>query len=212
MKVEKIRKPLHHWISAIRNRTQYDLDTTSTGGIDFPRSQLVPYASAITGSSSPLVWTSCTFAQQRTLLEPFGTLHGIKNLEIASIDGKTERFDTQLMKEVKERAGRPPPSMEEATITTTKTAGHGNEALRTRDFLRACVLYKDIIHCRYYIQLLHSTCLLADELRFFSHVSLNSAWLMLKMLHIHHPKLPSNVKPSTRSPHRISLNVGTVLG
>ena len=108
----------------------------------FPRYQLVANASAITGSSSLLDWKSRPFPQQRMLLEPFSTLYSVTNFEIASMDGETERLDAQLMKDVKERAGRPPPSMEEVTIATTKIEDDGNEAFRAGDFLHACVLYR----------------------------------------------------------------------
>ena len=108
----------------------------------FPRYQLVANASAITGLSRPLVWVSRPFPEQRILLEPFSTLHSVKNLEIASVDGKTERIDAQLMEEVKERASGLPPSIEEVMVTTTKIEDHGNEAFRARDFLRASILYK----------------------------------------------------------------------
>ena len=108
----------------------------------FPRHQLVANASAITGSSSLLDWKSRPFPQQRMLLEPFSTLHSVKNFEIASMDGETERVDAQLMKDVKERAGRPPPSMDEVTVTTTRIEDNGNEAFRAGDFSHACVLYR----------------------------------------------------------------------
>ena len=108
----------------------------------FPRYQLVAGGSAITGSSSPLVWNPRPFPEQRMLLEPFSTLHSVKNLEIVSVDGKTERIDAQLMKEVKERASGLPPSMEEVKATTTKIEDHGNEAFRAGDFLHASILYK----------------------------------------------------------------------
>ena len=108
----------------------------------FPRYQLVANASAITGSSSLLVWNPRPFPEQRILLEPFSTLHSVKNLEIASVDGKTERIDAQLMEEVKERACGLPPSRGEVMATTIKIEDHGNKAFRDGDFLHASVLYK----------------------------------------------------------------------
>ena len=108
----------------------------------FPRYQLVANASAITGSPSLLVWSPRPFPEQRILLEPFSALHSVKNLEIASVDGKTERIDAQLMEEVKERACGLPPSREEVMATTTKIEDHGNKAFRAGDFLHASVLYK----------------------------------------------------------------------
>ena len=108
----------------------------------FPPYQLVANAPAITGSSSPLAWKSRPFPEQRMLLEPFSTLHDVKNFAIASIDGRTDLIDAQLMKGVKERAGGPAPSLEEVTVITRKIEDHGNEAFRAGDFLHACVLYK----------------------------------------------------------------------
>ena len=107
----------------------------------FPRCQLVANASAITESSSPWVWDSRPFPEQRMLLEPFSTLHSVKNLEIASVDGKTERVDAQLMQEVKERAGGLPPDMEEVMVAITKFEDLGNEAFRAGDFWHAAGLY-----------------------------------------------------------------------
>ena len=108
----------------------------------FPPYQLVANAPAITGSSSPLAWKSRPFPEQRILLEPFSTLYSVKNFAIASIDGRTDLIDAQLMQGVKGRASRPPPSLEEVTVTTRKIEEHGNEAFGAGDFLHACVLYK----------------------------------------------------------------------
>lgn len=108
----------------------------------FAGHQLIANASATTESSSPLVWKSRPSPEQRMLLEPFSTLHSVKNFDLASMDGKTECIDAQLMKDVKERAGRLSPSMEEVAVTASKLEDQGNEAFRAGDFLHACVLYR----------------------------------------------------------------------
>ena len=125
------------------------MDLKVTVGV-FPRYQLVSSASAITRSSSLLVcrsssllvWSSRPFPQQRILLEPFSILHSVNNFEIISMNGKMERIDAQLMKEVKEKAGGLPPSIEEVVIATIKIEDDGNEAFRAGDFSHAAVLYK----------------------------------------------------------------------
>ena len=85
-----------------------------------PGHQLAIDSSVITGPSSQVVWIPRPLPQQRMLLEPFSTLHSIKNLEIASIDGKAESIDAQLIQRVKERAHRLPQSKDELLVTTIK--------------------------------------------------------------------------------------------
>ena len=74
------------------------------------------------------------------LLEPFSTLHCIKDLEIASMDGKAESIDAQLIQRVKERAHRLPQSKDELLVTTIKIKDQGNEAFRAGNFWLACSL------------------------------------------------------------------------
>lgn len=108
----------------------------------FPSYQLDIDASVTTGLRSQVVWNPRPLSQQRMLLEPFGTLHSIRNLTIAGMDGKTEHIDAQLMTDVKKRAGRLPKSMEEVLLTTNRIKDRGNEAFRAGDFWRARSLYK----------------------------------------------------------------------
>ena len=108
----------------------------------FPYCQQDVDSSGITGLSKPMVWGSRPFPEQRMLLEPFGTLHSLKNLDITSVDGKTERIDAQLIKCIKERAGRLLPSIEELMVTTTNIEDQGNEAFHTGDLVQAASLYK----------------------------------------------------------------------
>lgn len=94
------------------------------------------------GPSSRMSWNPRSLAQQRKLLEPFATLHSMPNLEIADVDGETQYVDAQLMANVKERASRPPYSMEEVLDTTAKIKEQGNEAFRVGDFALAFSLYE----------------------------------------------------------------------
>lgn len=108
----------------------------------FPSYQLDTDASVITRPRSQVVWNPRPLPQQRMLLEPFGTLHSIKNLTIAGMDGKTEHIDAQLMEDVKKSAGRLPKSMEEVLLTANKIKDRGNEAFRAGNFWRASSLYE----------------------------------------------------------------------
>ena len=101
----------------------------------------------------PRFWSSRPFPQQRILLEPFNILHSVNNFEIISMDGNIERIDATLMKEVKEKAGGLPPSIEGVVIAATKIEDYGNEAFRAGDFWHAAALYKsawDDLGARHY--------------------------------------------------------------
>lgn len=103
----------------------------------FPSYQLDIDAS---GLRSQVVWNPRPLSQQRILLEPFGTLHSIRNLTIAGMDGKTEHIDAQLMTDVKKRAGRLPKGWKRfcSQQTGSKTEGTKPSAPVTFGALAHC--------------------------------------------------------------------------
>lgn len=107
-----------------------------------PSYQLEIDASVMTGLRNQVVWNPRPLPQQRMLLESFGTLHCLKNLTIAGMDGKTEHIDAQLVKNVKKRVGRLPKSKEQVLLIANKIKDRGNEAFRASDFSRARSLYE----------------------------------------------------------------------
>lgn len=111
----------------------------------FPSYQLEIDAPVMPGLHKLVIWNPRPIPQQRILLQPFGTLYGLKTLTIVDMEGKTEHIDARLMKDVRRRVCRLPKSMEEVLLTANKIKDRGNEAFRAGDFRRARSLYRSAL-------------------------------------------------------------------